>query len=63
MAGDAAGDRHTTVLWWVSLEAKQLADAGEMSERGLAEISEAVLTMRANANDLIAARPRPALPL
>ena len=52
------GDRHTTVLWWVSLEAKQLADAGEMSERGLAEISEAVLTMRANANDLMSSLDR-----
>ena len=52
------GDRHTTVLFWISIQAKLLCDANMINERAALFISDAALSMRANANDLMSSLDR-----
>jgi hypothetical protein len=54
------GDRHTTVLWWVQLALKRLADSGDVTDQAVQSLSSAISTMRGQANDLMSSLDRDA---
>ena len=52
---------HTSVLWWVQLALKRLADGGHISQEALAtSLAGAISTMRGQANDLMSSLDRDA---
>ena len=54
------GDRHTSVLFWISAQAEQLMQEGLIDDFSLPSITAAVLAMRGKANDSISfAQPSP----
>lgn len=53
-----AGDRHTTVLWWVLMAAQRMNEAGAVGHAQYRACSEAVGAMRAQANDLMSSLDR-----
>ena len=53
-----SGDRHSTVFWWIHLEATRLANEDVISPNFAVEISEAASKMRAQANDLMSSLDR-----
>lgn len=52
------GDRHTTVLFWISMACRRLAAAGAMGSPEMSLCVEAVGFMRAKANDLMSSLDR-----
>lgn len=53
-----AGDRHTTVFWWVLLQLQRVANDGMISPEALHVCSDAVRDIRAQANDLMSSLDR-----
>lgn len=53
-----SGDRHSTVFYWIHLEATKLARAKVISDNFAVEISEGASKMRAQANDLMSSLDR-----
>lgn len=53
-----AGDRHTTVWFWMQLKASKLADEGKISELRLQTICNAATLIRDRANDLMSVLDR-----
>ena len=53
-----AGDRHTTVLWWILMAVQRMNEAGAVGSLQLRSCAEAVSTMRAQANYLMSSLDR-----
>ena len=53
-----SGDRHTSVLFWISAQAEQLVHEGLTDATSLPAITGAVLAMRGQANDLMSSLNR-----
>ena len=53
------GDRHTTVMWWINVQVRQLADDGVIAHPVWAvKLFDGVTSMRAKANDMMSSLDR-----
>jgi hypothetical protein len=55
-----AGDRHTTVWFWLQFRIARLADEGILTEQRLTTLSSSITASRAQANDLMSSLDRDA---